>query len=78
MIRRRFFSTILVLQLVGILSGDQALAIGLHSDDAPSAPGYTNFIAALEINPALSVAFSLFAAAGLMFYHRARVKSRRQ
>ena len=31
-----------------------------------------------EINPSLSAALSCFAATGLMFFHRARVKSRRQ
>ena len=36
-----------------------------------------NFSPVPEINPALSAAFSCFAAAGLMFFHRARVKSRR-
>ena len=36
-----------------------------------------NFTPVPEINPALSAALSCFAATGLMFFHRARVKSRR-
>jgi hypothetical protein len=43
--------------------------IGLHDITFTPVP---------EINPALSAALSCFAATGLMFFHRARVKSRRQ
>ena len=37
-----------------------------------------NFTPVPEINPALAAALSCFAATGLMVFHRARVKSRRQ
>ena len=51
-------------------SGDPTYQhIGMHD---------VTFTPVPEINPALSAAFSCFAATGLMFFHRARVKSRRQ
>ena len=43
--------------------------IGLHD---------INFTPVPEINPAITAALSCFAATGLMFFHRARVRSRRQ